>query len=96
MAIISLSDYQRAERETSISQARIGMWAHAAVTGLVWGIVIAVNVVWAPEFPWSVFPVLGMAIGLFLHWWFGYRHLEEMIQQHQADIERRALAHTAH
>ncbi|HEU4541717.1 MAG TPA: 2TM domain-containing protein [Jiangellaceae bacterium] len=96
MATVSLSDYQRAEREISIREARIGMWVHATVTVLVWGIVIAVNVVWAPEFPWSIFPVVGMAIGLFLHWWFGYRHLEEMIQRHQADIERRALTHPVH
>ena len=52
---------------------------------------IAVNVVAAPEFPWSVIPVVGMALGLFLHGWFGYRHLEEMIQRHQMDIQRRAL-----
>jgi ABC-type iron transport system FetAB permease component len=95
MAAISLTDYQRAEREVSISQARIGIWAHAAVTVLVCAAVIVINVFAAPEFPWSVFPVAGMAIGLFLHWWFGYRHLEEMIQRHQADIERRAPAHPA-
>jgi hypothetical protein len=95
MATISLKDYQRAEREASITQARIGIWAHAAVTVLVCAAVIAINVVVAPEFPWSVFPVAGMTLGLFLHWWFGYRHLEEMIQRHQAEIERRALTHAA-
>ena len=69
---------------------------HAAITVLVCAAVIVINVVAAPEFPWSVFPVVGMVLGLFLHWWFGYRHVEEMIQRHQADIERRALAHSAH
>ena len=96
MATVSLRDYQRAEREVSITQARIGIWAHAAVTVLVCVVVIVINVFAAPEFPWSVFPVAGMVFGLSLHWWFGYRHLEEMILRHQADIERRALAHPAH
>ena len=57
---------------------------------------IVINVVAAPEFPWSVFPVVGMALGLFLQGWFGYRHLEEMIQRHQMDIQRRALTRSAH
>ncbi len=96
MAVISLRDYQRAEREVSLTQARIGLGVHAAVTVLVCVAVIMINVVAAPEFPWSVFPVAGMILGLFLHWWFGYRHLEEMLRRHQADIERRALAHSAH
>lgn len=96
MATISLKDYQQAEREVSVTQARIGIGVHAAVTVLVCAMVIVINVFAAPEFPWSVFPVAGMILGLFLHWWFGYRHLEEMIQRHQADIERRTLTHSAH
>jgi amino acid permease len=96
MATISLKDYQRAEREVSITEARIGIGVHSAVTVLVCAAVIVINVVAAPEFPWSVFVVAGMALGLFLHWWFGYRHLEQMIQRHQIDIERRALTHSAH
>ncbi len=96
MAVISLRDYQRAEREVSITQARIDLGVHAAVTVLVCATVIVINVFAVSEFPWSVFPVAGMILVLFLHWWFGYRHLEEMIQRHQADIERRALAHPAH
>jgi hypothetical protein len=96
MATVSLKDYQQAEREVSVTQARIGLAVHAAVTVLVCVIVIVINVFAAPEFPWSVFPVAGMVLGLFLHWWFGYRHLEEMIQRHQGDIERRTLAHSAH
>ena len=39
---------------------------------LVCDAVIVINVFAAPEFRWWVFPVAGMAISLFLHWWFGY------------------------
>ncbi len=51
MAVVSLKDYQRAEREVSITQARIGIGVHAAVTVLVCVVVIVINVFAAPEFP---------------------------------------------
>jgi hypothetical protein len=40
MSALSLTDYQRAEREESITQARIGIGVHAAVTVLVCAIVV--------------------------------------------------------
>jgi predicted histidine transporter YuiF (NhaC family) len=49
---------------------------------------------WVAEIESAVFPVVGMVIGLFLHW-FGYRHPAEMTQRNQANIERRALTHSA-
>ena len=89
---VSLDRYQRAEREMAVSEARKGFVIHAVVTLLVWALVIPLNVVVADEFPWSIFPVLGMGIGLLAHWWFGYRKADEMTRLHQADIERRTLA----
>lgn len=44
----------------------------------------------ADEFPWAIFPVVGMGIGLFAHWYFGVAHVEATVRSHQHDIERLA------
>lgn len=88
---VSLERYQRAERELAVSAARKGFVIHAVVTALVWALVVTLNMTVADEFPWSVFPVLGMGIGLLAHWYYGYRKVDETTRQHQAEIERRTL-----
>ena len=89
MATITLADYERAERDLVLHEGLIGLRVHALVNVLVWAALIPINVVVAPEFPWVVFPIAGMAIGWFFHW-FGYRHADDEIRRRQADIERRA------
>lgn len=54
-----------------------------------WAALIPLNVIVAPEFPWSAFVVGGTAIGVFFHW-FGYRHAERDIRRRQQRIEARA------
>lgn len=92
MATVTLEAYERAERDVEMSGARMGMVVHAVATLLVCAAVIPINIVVAPEFPWSVFPVVGMVFGLLVHWWFGYFRLEDNIRRHQLDVERRASA----
>ena len=86
---ITLAQYESAERELSMREARIGLVVHAVVTALVWAVLIPINIVVAPEFPWSAFVVVGMGIGLFFHW-FGYRRAEIDIRKRQEQIEARA------
>ena len=88
---ISLEEYQRTERVAAGAEARTGFVVHAVITALVMVGLVVLNVTVADEFPWSVFPVAGMSIGLFAHWWFGYRNLDATMRRHQADIEHRAL-----
>ena len=88
---VTLEQYERAEREVSMREARIGLVVHAIVTAVVWAVLIPVNVIVAPEFPWSAFVVGGMAIGLFFHW-FGYRHTAADVSRRQQQIEKRARA----
>ena len=89
MATVTLQAYERAEQELAVRDAVVGLRIHAVVTVLVWAVLIPVNIILAPEFPWSAFVVLGMAIGLFAHW-FGYRHTEDNVRQRQPRIEQRA------
>jgi hypothetical protein len=90
MRELTLQEYEAAERALAAEQARRGLWIHALVTLLVSAAVITINVVVAPEFPWSPFPVVGMSIGLFMHYLFGVRWLGETIARKQEMIERRA------
>jgi hypothetical protein len=52
-----------------------GFKIHAVVTVFVWAILIVVNIMVVPEFLWSILPIIGMAIGLAAHYYFGVRSL---------------------
>ncbi len=63
---------------------------HAAVTVVVVLALAVVNVFVASEFPWSVFPAIGMGLGVWFHWYFAVRRGEEFMLRHQDDVEREA------
>jgi hypothetical protein len=86
---VTVEEYQQAERELTMKDARRGLVVHTVVTLLVWAVVIPVNVFVAAEFPWSIFVVAGTGIGLFFHS-FGYRHTEAELRQHQGQVVQRA------
>jgi hypothetical protein len=88
----TLDDYQTTERRLAIEQARRGLTIHGAFTVIVCIGLVILNITVASEFPWSIFPVIGMAIGVAAHWYFGVRHGDEMLRHHQVDIERQAAA----
>jgi peptidoglycan/LPS O-acetylase OafA/YrhL len=87
---ISLEVYEATERRLAVHEARRGLRIHAAVTVAVAVVLAVVNVFVAPEFPWAIFPALGMALGVWFHWYFGVRHGEEFLTRHQQDVEREA------
>jgi hypothetical protein len=89
MTELTLEAYERAERDLKMHDARVGMIWHAVVTVLVWAVIIPINIFLASGFPWSLFVIGGMAIGLFFHW-FGYRHTEQDIHKQQASVEAHA------
>jgi hypothetical protein len=48
-----------------------GFKIHAAVTVFVLALLIFINLLVVPEFLWFLFPLLGMTIGLAVHYYFG-------------------------
>jgi hypothetical protein len=48
-----------------------GFKIHAAVTVFVLAILIVLNLFFVPEFLWFLFPLLGMSVGLVVHYYFG-------------------------
>jgi len=84
---VSLETYRLAERRLAARESLFGLRAHAAITVVVCIGLVLLNVFVASEFPWAVFPVLGMAIGVGVHWYFGVRHGDENVLKHQRDVE---------
>jgi hypothetical protein len=87
---ITLTDYEQAERVIAHEGARGGLITHGIITVLVSALLVVINLTLADEFPWSVFAVAGMTIGLLAHWWFGYRNLDTEVTARQHKIEERA------
>jgi hypothetical protein len=89
MTELTLEAYERAERDVKMQEARTGIFWHGTVTVLVWAVIVPINIFLASGFPWSLFVIGGMAIGLFFHW-FAYRRTEEDIRKQQILVESRA------
>jgi hypothetical protein len=90
MSDITLDQYKAEERLLAAGEARRGLIIHAAVTVVVVLALAVVNVFVASEFPWSVFPAIGMGLGVWFHWYFAVRRGEEFMLRHQDDVEREA------
>ena len=90
MANPTLEAYKKAEVVAAREEGHRGFTVHLFVTLVVWAILVAVNVFVASDFPWAVFPIAGMTIGLLAHWYFGVVHVADSVEQHQRDIERSA------
>ncbi len=90
MASISLNAYEQAERTLGEVEARRGITVHAVITLIVSIALIAVNVFFATEFPWSAFAVTGMLIGLGFHYYYGFLHARQNVEAHQRQIEAMA------
>jgi hypothetical protein len=88
MAETTLQLYKEQERLLAARGARHGFRVHGVVTLVVIAALVAINVLIAPEFPWSAFAAAGMLLGLFFHWYFGVHRGDEFVQRHQMDVER--------
>ncbi len=82
----TIADYQAAEREVSLREARTGIRVHATVYAVVIPILVIVNLMAVPEFLWFVFPMLGWGLGLGLHYFLGYRRAGKEVARHQAEV----------
>lgn len=92
---VTLPAYEEAEHALAHGEGRKGFAVHTIITLIVWAIVIPINVFLADEFPWSVFVVAGMTIGLIVHYIFGVRLIDRTLDEHQRKVERLALSHVA-
>ncbi len=85
-----LANYQRAYREFKATQGKIGFQINLAAYIIVNAVLIAINFLVAPEFPWCIFPLVGWGIGVTMHYTFGVRFIDKELSKEQAKIERLA------
>lgn len=90
MAQVTLEQYKAEERRLAAREGRRGLQVHATVTVVVVLALAVVNVFVAAEFPWAIFPAVGMGLGVWFHWYFGVHRGEELMLRHQRDVEREA------
>jgi hypothetical protein len=91
--LVTLEEYQRAERKVTQRAAWTGLRIHAVVTVLVWAGVILLNLFVASGFPWSIFVILGTGLGVFFHW-YGYRRTDEDARRRQENVAQYARTHS--
>ncbi len=59
-------------RDNEYNEKKVGIKIHLAVYILVSIILTAVNLIFVPEFYWFLFPVVGMGIGVILHYYLAF------------------------
>jgi hypothetical protein len=68
------------ENESKIKGARIGMLAHFLAFVGVTTLLVTINLVLVPETIWFIFPMLGMSIGVIMHYIFGMHLLQRRLR----------------
>jgi hypothetical protein len=90
--MVTVEQYEQAEREATLADSRRGFRIHAAVYALVNIGLITLNTVLIVTtdagFPWFVFPLVGWGIGLTFHYLYGVRWVGDEVRKHQEDVER--------
>ena len=87
---ITLTDYEKAEAALRAEQGRTSFYIHAAVYVLVNIMLIIINLMFAPQFLWFVFPLVGWGIGLTMHYLFAIQFARSETESWQARVEYRA------
>ncbi len=87
---ITLADDERAEAEIQANEGRTGFYIHAGIYVVVNIALIAVNLVFVPQFLWFFFPLIFWGFGLTMHYLFAVRFVGRETAEWQARVERRA------
>jgi hypothetical protein len=69
---INQTEIEQAPLEKQVYEAKKGFRIHLAVTVAVSGILATINMLTVPQFPWFIFPTIGMSAGAIIHY-FGIR-----------------------
>ena len=64
--------------EQEAKEASKGFKVHLGVTVSVSSLLVAINMLTLPQFPWFVFPTCGMSIGVVIHY-FGIRSFTKKV-----------------
>lgn len=66
-----LTEYKYAKAKKRVEKIK-GFYIHVIVTVLIIPFLIFINIKFVPEFYWFWYPIIGMSVGLFFHWFGVY------------------------
>ncbi|MGG8495133.1 2TM domain-containing protein [Tenacibaculum sp. TC6] len=66
-----LTEYRYARAKKRVEKIK-GFYIHVIVTVLIIPFLIFINIKFVPEFYWFWYPIIGMSVGLFFHWFSVY------------------------
>lgn len=93
--MLTAQDYEVAEQQLVLPEARRGFAVHATVYAVVNVALVVINVVLVTttdaNFWWFPFPLVGWGIGLTMHYLHGVRWAAEELARHQEQVEAAAL-----
>jgi hypothetical protein len=87
MENMTIEEYKKKSREYEVSEARKGWIVHTAITGIVSMVLVVVNLTLVPQAIWFVFPVVGMSIGVAVHYFLGVRLAPKFMKARERGIE---------
>ena len=89
--MITLADYQRAEREMALREGKRGFAIHAVVYAVVMAGLTVLNILLITQtdenFVWFVFPLVGWGVGLTMHYLHAVRWADRESHERQTKIE---------
>jgi hypothetical protein len=65
---ITQTKIEQTPLEMESKEARKGFKVHVGVIVAVSGLLVTINMLTVPQFPWFVFPLCGMSIGVIAHY----------------------------
>jgi hypothetical protein len=77
---ITQTKIEQTSLEQETKEASKGFKVHAGVTMAVSSLLVAINMLTVPQFPWFVFPTVGMSIGIVIHY-LGIRSFRKKVAQ---------------
>ena len=86
----TIKEYERAEAELRIRKRHANFYIHAVLYVLINALLIIINVVFLPAYPWCLIPLVLWSIGLLAHYFEAFVWITNDIQTWEAKVEYRA------
>lgn len=85
---ITLAQYKKAYRKIKAKEGKISFFINFTAYVIVNSLLLAINLLLVPQFPWFVFPLVGWGIGLTFHYTFGVHLINKTLDAEEAHFEQ--------
>jgi hypothetical protein len=84
---ITQTKIQQTPLEQEAYQAKKGFKINLTAYAVVNGVLVIINMLTVPQFPWFLFPLCGWGFGLTMHYNFGVRLLGKQVEAQKQMME---------